>query len=459
MRLPWQRQPRDLNSPRDLANLALWLDANDTSVLRNDAGAVPATSDGIKLVSDKSGNSAVNVLALSGTTAGNGASLTTGTAIGTGAFTRSIKFIVPPAALANVQGVGGFYAASAGFANVAGEVYLAINTTGQVRFNIRNDAGSGNSLALLVSNFISTYAGQAVVLQAVRNGTACELFVNGASIGSGTASETTSINSTVTATGYVSAGELMGGAIIWDRSYSAALGGAALVADAAGTVQADNIVNVNFPSASKLASSFVCATGQTVTINSTGATGARICGARDSYQGVAANQPVLTIAATGNYLTFDGSNDYLKAAAFPLAQPTTVYLVGSQVTWTSGDYILDGNSLASGAILQNVGTPTIQIHAGSNTANNAGWAVGTNAVITAVFNGAASSDRVNRLAAVVANAGAGNMGGLTLGAAGNASAPANITVSAVLVYAAAHDFSTQNRVINLLARLCKVAIA
>jgi len=66
MQLPWQKKPLALNSPRDLPGLALWLDSKDVSSLRNDAGAQPVTTDGIKLASDKSGNSSVNVLCLNG---------------------------------------------------------------------------------------------------------------------------------------------------------------------------------------------------------------------------------------------------------------------------------------------------------------------------------------------------------------------------------------------------------
>ena len=70
MQLPWQKKPLALNSPRDLPGLALWLDSKDGSSLRNDAGAQPVTTDGIKLASDKSGNSSTNVLCLNGV-AGN----------------------------------------------------------------------------------------------------------------------------------------------------------------------------------------------------------------------------------------------------------------------------------------------------------------------------------------------------------------------------------------------------
>ena len=220
--------------------------------------------------------------------------------------------------------------------------------------------------------------------------------------------------------------------------------------DGAGTL----VFDANFATASKLAPSFTesSSNAATVTINTSGATGARISGARDLYQGTAANQPILTIAAGGNYLTFDGSNDYLKAAAFALAQPETVYMVMSQVSWTLNDVFFDGNATASVRTYQSATTPRIRSRAGATGSELATFPVGTNGVITTVFSGASSLLRYNRTAALTGDFGTVGANGFTLAANGDGSSPANITASEVLVYSTADATAQQNAVIGYLAR-------
>lgn len=159
---------------------------------------------------------------------------------------------------------------------------------------------------------------------------------------------------------------------------------------------------------------------------------------------------------TRTCLYFDGSNDYLKSPAFALAQPETVYFVGSQVGWTANDFILDGAATNnSGALKQVTATPQYFAYAGgTGSLTNSDFAVGTNAIVSVVFNGANSSNRVNRLAAVTGSSGDAvrSMNGIVLGASSDGSAPSNITVSELLVYAAAHGRSFQDRVIMWLLR-------
>ncbi len=177
------------------------------------------------------------------------------------------------------------------------------------------------------------------------------------------------------------------------------------------------------------------------------------------YQGTAANQPILTIAASGNYLTFDGSNDYLKSAAFSLSQPETVYFVGSQVTWTSGDIVYDGNSGSERMIVgQQTGSPQLQIFGGTTYTASVSPTLATNIVLSSVFNAASSSNRLNRNAAATGNPGASAANGFTLGGAFNGSVPASFTAQEVLVYSGAHDKATQERVIAMLARNNRIAL-
>jgi hypothetical protein len=182
---------------------------------------------------------------------------------------------------------------------------------------------------------------------------------------------------------------------------------------------------------------------------------------RDITQGTAINRPLLTISPLGNFVTFDGSNDYLKAASFTMVQPTTVYFVGSQVTWTNSATFVGGNVLISPRVAQSGTTPRLRLTADgfvNFTTANADLALGVNGVVTSVFNTTNSSQRVNRLTATTGNPGTGDANGVTLGAAGDGSANANITASEILIYSVAHDRNTQNRVIQYLGRANKIAV-
>jgi hypothetical protein len=149
------------------------------------------------------------------------------------------------------------------------------------------------------------------------------------------------------------------------------------------------------------------------------------------------------VTRTGLY--FDGSNDYLKSAAFSLSQPESVYLVGDQVTWTNAEFIYDGNADATMGLRQSTPSPQVNSYAGNFTGQLDGWTLKTDKLITAVFNGTSSSLRVNRGTAVTGNAGASNAGGLIVGARASLATFSNIFVSEVAIYSAAHGTATQDR--------------
>jgi hypothetical protein len=114
-------------------------------------------------------------------------------------------------------------------------------------------------------------------------------------------------------------------------------------------------------------------------------------------------------------LLFDGAAFYMQMAT-TLVQPVTVYAVINQITWTILHALFDGNSLATGELVQTTATPTLDISAGTPVAPNANLALNTYGVVTAIFNGASSSLQINSTVATTGNAGAGNMGGYTIGA-------------------------------------------
>lgn len=151
-------------------------------------------------------------------------------------------------------------------------------------------------------------------------------------------------------------------------------------------------------------------------------------------------------------LLFDGVDDFMQIA-FTLVQPCTVYLRMKHIAWTVGNRISDGFSANGGAILQNGSTPQIQTFAGTLTGVNGNLALNTYGSVAAVFNGASSASQVDNTAAITGDAGAASMNGLTLGANASGAQPTNMQVKEVIVYSAAHDQATRDRVIAYLSTL------
>lgn len=176
-------------------------------------------------------------------------------------------------------------------------------------------------------------------------------------------------------------------------------------------------------------------TGETWTLNSTGAKPAQIVKSAS--------------------LLFDGVDDYMKTAAFTLNQPTTIYIVFKEITYAIANFVLDGNGLISGSLRQYNGSPQLSIQAdsgvGSPVATNANLAIGTKGIATAIFNGASSSLQINNTTATTGNAGAVNMGGITLGTIGDASSQwSNIQAYELTAFSAAHTAAQRTLVRNWL---------
>lgn len=192
------------------------------------------------------------------------------------------------------------------------------------------------------------------------------------------------------------------------------------------------VFDANFTSVAEGATSFTesSSNGATVTINSTGAKPAQIVG----------SQQILT----------DGSDDFLKTGAFTLDQPLTSIMVVKQVTWTAGDVFISGVDGSNECqIGQRNASPELQLYAGTLVAGNTGLAVGSYGVASAVFNGASSRLQINLNTATTGNAGAQNMGAVTIGAAsGGSQGFANIQVKAAAVCNSALSQSRLNQLIR-----------
>lgn len=223
------------------------------------------------------------------------------------------------------------------------------------------------------------------------------------------------------------------------------------------------VFDANFSAVAKLAASFVesSTNAATVTIATTGDYGARICGARDLVQMTAGKQATLGNAGTpsANAL-FDGVNDYMGSAQFRLIQPETVYMVATGIATAGGaTSFFDGNGVTNTTLVY-FASPTLRINSGTGLSGGT-LAVGTAAIISVIFNGVLSALRINKISSVMGNAGTNNMNGFIVGALGNAGTPAqfsNIRANEILIFSAAHDSSTQDRVIRFLARKWNIAV-
>lgn len=219
------------------------------------------------------------------------------------------------------------------------------------------------------------------------------------------------------------------------------------------------IFRSDFRLPAKLATSFTesSANAATVTINTSGDTGARICGARDRLQMTQAKQQIATLGAGGNYATLDGSNDYDKTAPFSLAQPYTRYTVAKHITWTSGDILWDGNAAGSAKLTQTGLTPNLQLNAGAAGSQLNTFVLDAWAVFVEVVNGASSGFGRNLGALVTADAGATAANGDTMGADGAGANNANLAWKERLIRTGADSAATQSRIVRYLLQKHAVA--
>jgi len=213
--------------------------------------------------------------------------------------------------------------------------------------------------------------------------------------------------------------------------------------------------DANFTTVAKLATSFTesSSNAATVTITSSGDLGARICGARDLVQLTAAKQPAFSTSSGYNTATFDGSNDYMKSATFPLSQPFSRYSVFSG-TWVINRYIADGATADSTELQAYSSSPKLLIHAGATASSiaNGGLATATRGVVAEVFSGAASSLRVNTKAATSGSIGTNAANGLTIGAKADGSVPYRLVWSETFLHSVADPNPLQLSIARYLMR-------
>lgn len=174
-------------------------------------------------------------------------------------------------------------------------------------------------------------------------------------------------------------------------------------------------------------------------------------GAHDLIQATGSAQPALQ---TDGSILFDGTARVMQTVTFTLAQPTMLYMLFRQVTFTNADVICDGFTVTSGQLLQDTTTANISLSAGTTAVTNTTFALNTYSIATAQFNGASSTFSRNKEASpAAANAGTTAMAGFTLGGDGNSLNFANIQVKEVLLFAGQHQQTQQLQVINYLSMI------
>jgi hypothetical protein len=173
-------------------------------------------------------------------------------------------------------------------------------------------------------------------------------------------------------------------------------------------------------------------TGETWTLNNSGALPAQIVGSPS--------------------VLFDGAA-HLMRAVFAWVQPEMLYCYGKQITWTNADEVFDGGASAAMLLQQTNGgaSPQIRQFAGAPSGNNVDWILNTYNTVAALFNGAASSLKIGIGAAVIGNAGVANAGGFTMGADGSGvGGCANIQFKEAIGRRVADSAALQAQIITLL---------
>ncbi|CAB4172040.1 hypothetical protein UFOVP1007_15 [uncultured Caudovirales phage] len=436
---------RDTFSPYRLANIAARYDLSQLNSLVYDG------SNRVQLVGDLSGNSAVNGLVLTG---GNSNYASTPHSAAND-ITGNIEFVVQLAAASWASGVVQVLMGKNAPNTPAGESYVFYLTAlGKPTMTISDGATESNPVSTLAVPFANFSTGW---IKANWNVAGTAKFytstdgVNWTQLGTDVSATARSPQSkaVILEIGSRTAGVAPFTGIIYRAQLYNGINGT-LAFDA------------NFATVSKLAASFTesSSNAATVTINTSGRFGARICGARDRVNMTVAEQPVLTIASGGNYLTYDGSNDCLASAPFPYAQPESVYFVGSIITQGGNRVFYDG--LASAEVMECFSLVTstlISITGGPSVVSTSVLATSVRAVIRSLFQGTTSSVGLNLISAVSGTIGSTSAAnGIIVGARSSIAAFGNITESELILRSAADSAPLQARIAAYMIRKWRVTL-
>ena len=115
---------------------------------------------------------------------------------------------------------------------------------------------------------------------------------------------------------------------------------------------------------------------------------------------------------------FNALSRNIKTGSITLNQPTSVYLLIQQKTWTNGRFIMDGSADATGTLYQSATTPGLKVHAGTASSQNNNAALNNWVIVRIQFNGANGKFRIDETAEVAGNFGSNNMSKICFNSAG-----------------------------------------
>lgn len=176
-------------------------------------------------------------------------------------------------------------------------------------------------------------------------------------------------------------------------------------------------------------------TGETWTLNNSGAVPAQIVGSPS--------------------LLFNGTAHYMVTSAITLNWPVTAYIVGYPITWTNLDTIIDGIGGTDTMTLQEQAVSS-QLVVGGSTAGftAANFTVGAFGVYTAVWNGASSLGNLNGGSDVTGTATTATQpGGINLGSRSFPDRYANIKIKELVVRNVADSAGKRAQIQTLLKEI------
>jgi len=123
------------------------------------------------------------------------------------------------------------------------------------------------------------------------------------------------------------------------------------------------------------------------------------------------------------------------SASYTLAEPNFIFAVVKPLSWTYGDYLLQGYTDNTNIIIQHGTTPDVKISDSSLYSGAGNLPIGQFGIIRALFNGANSSLQVNENAKINVSLTAKNPAGITLAARRNLTSTTPNVVYAELIQA------------------------
>jgi len=157
-------------------------------------------------------------------------------------------------------------------------------------------------------------------------------------------------------------------------------------------------------------------------------------------QATAAKKPINTASQINGKaaVIFDGVDDFLQAT-FTLNQPTEVWLVFKQISWTSIDRVFDGApGINTMSLEQQTASGTVGLRCPTQSVTNSDATVGAFSVAQCLFDGASSTLTIDNGTTATGNPGTNNAGGFTLGAYGSGTGRyGNVAIADIFILSAA----------------------